>query len=95
MAHVLPRIVERFPSHREQILRARFRDAAIAELCRDYDTLVEALEEEAMTKKIAEPTNTHQGELRSLMEDLEKELFERMSRIEQCSQQSLNTQSKE
>ena len=94
MAHVLPRIVERFPSHRERILRAQFRDAAVAELCRDYDTLVEALEDEVMAKRIVEPSHSHQVELRTLMEDLEKELFERMSRIDKCGQKSLNMQRK-
>ena len=94
MVHVLPRIVERFPCHSERILRARFRDAAVAELCRDYDSLVEALEDEAMAKTTVEPSNTHQVEIQSLMESLEKELFERMSRLEKCDQTSPNMQRK-
>ena len=94
MVHVLPRIVDRFPNHSERILRARFRDAAVAELCRDYDTLVETLEALAMTKTTVEPSNTGQVEIQSLMESLEKELFERMSRLEKSELTSPNLQRK-
>lgn len=40
------RIVKRLPSHWERILRACFCDAAVAELCRDYDTVLTTIEAE-------------------------------------------------
>lgn len=44
MNQVEPRIVERFPTLRERILHECFQDATVAELCRDYDYLIAALE---------------------------------------------------
>ena len=44
MSQIEPRIVERFPVYRERILRKCFQDAAVAELCRDYDCLIETIE---------------------------------------------------
>jgi hypothetical protein len=78
MQAVEPRIVERLPSHRARILRACFRDAAVAELCRDYDMLAEAQEGRVARDGLSNERHT---ELLDLMDDLERELLDRLDRM--------------
>ena len=74
MKVIEPRIVNRFPGYRERILRKYFQDVAVAELCRDYDCLIETLEAEKSRQGIA----SHRQELLELAEALEKELLVRI-----------------
>lgn len=69
MGMTIPQIVDRLPEHRSRILKARFRDQTVNDLCRDYDLLLKSL------------TN-HQGsdeaielELRRLAQALEREML--------------------
>jgi len=80
METVEPRIVERLPSHRERILRGCFRDAAIAELCRDYDALLVAIEAEQPDADSGAPAERRKHDLLDLACDLEKELLDRLDR---------------
>jgi hypothetical protein len=82
MEVVEPRIVERLPGHRERILRACFRDAAIAELCRDYDALLEAIEVERPDPDPGAHQDRRKHELLDLACDLEKELLDRLDLLE-------------
>jgi hypothetical protein len=75
MSQVAPRIVDRFPGYRERILRKCFQDVAVAELCRDYDTLIEALETAESRQGTA--SDVHQ-ELLELVSALEQELMDRL-----------------
>jgi hypothetical protein len=75
MSQVAPRIVDRFPGYRERILRKCFQDVAVAELCRDYDTLIEALETAESSQDSA--SDVHQ-ELLELVNALEQELMDRL-----------------
>ena len=81
MRPIEPQIVQRFPRNRERILRACFRDAAVAELCRDYDTLAEALIAEEGRRTADGLSNAPNSELLDLMADLEKELLDRLERL--------------
>ena len=76
-----PHIVYRFPRHRERILRACFRDAAVAELCRDYDTLAEALKADEGREPPDGLSNERHTELLDLMDELERELLYRLERL--------------
>jgi hypothetical protein len=79
MDQIEPRIVDRFPGHRERILQKRFQDSAVAELCRDYDCLIETLEaagnRQGATGGQASETRK---ELLELAIALEKELLDRL-----------------
>ena len=81
MKTVEPRIVERLPSHRERILRACFRDAAVAELCRDYDAVLTAIEAEQSGADSNTRTERRKRDLQDLMCNLEKELLDRLARL--------------
>jgi hypothetical protein len=75
MKVIEPCIVNRFPGYREHILRKCFQDVAVAELCRDYDTLIEALETAESRQGTA--SDVHQ-ELLELVSVLEQELMDRL-----------------
>jgi hypothetical protein len=77
MSQVEPRIVERFPAHRDRILRKCFQDAAVAELCRDYDCLIETLESAKPRHGTAQASDIRQ-ELQELVNALEQELLDRL-----------------
>ena len=81
MRTVEPRIVERLPSHRERILRACFRDAAVAELCRDYDAVLTAIEAEQAVADSNVRAERRKRDLQGLMCNLEKELLDRLERL--------------
>jgi len=78
MSQVEPRIVERFPVHRERILRKCFQDAAVAELCRDYDCLIEVLEAGPPRQGTASQASDTRQELLQLAAALEQELLGRL-----------------
>ena len=44
MDNVVPLIAERFPEIRDEILRLRFREPRLDELCRDYDEVMHSLD---------------------------------------------------
>jgi hypothetical protein len=75
MGLAIPRIVERLPAHRERILKARFRSAVVDELCRDYDTVSEALGSE---HRRAEDLNVQEN-LVQLANELEDEMLKWLS----------------
>lgn len=76
MGQIEPRIVERFPDYRERILRKCFQDAAVAELCRDYDCLIETLDAEKARQGTA--TSDLHEDLLELVNALEEELMDRL-----------------
>jgi len=78
MSQVAPRIVERFPAHRERILRKCFQDAAVAELCRDYDCLLETLEAAKLRQDTASQASDIRQDLQELATALEQELLDRL-----------------
>jgi hypothetical protein len=78
MNQVEPRIVERFPGYRERILRRCFQDAAVAELCRDYDCLIETLETAKPRQDTASEASDIREELQKLVNALEQELLDRL-----------------
>lgn len=78
MSHIEPRIVERFPVHRERILRKCFQDAAVAELCRDYDCLIEVLEAAKPRQGTTGQAIDTRQEFLELAKALEQELLERL-----------------
>lgn len=74
----LPRIVDRFPRYRDRILRLCVGDSNIADLCEDYDRVLETIE--AIDRQ-ARTTDTHErdyGELLKLASQLEMELLDRI-----------------
>ena len=74
---MIPRIVERFPKYGSRVLNALPRDGAMAELCEDYDKIVDALEtEETCTAKEGEKSHEAYRELVRLKRELEFELGE-------------------
>ena len=73
-----PRIVGRFPGYRERILRKYFQDVAVAELCRDYDCLIETLEAAKSRQGTASQASELRRELLDLAKALEKELLVRI-----------------
>lgn len=82
MSKVEPRITARFPEYRERILRARFRDARVDELCRDYDAVLEALEAEDAGEAAARQRARNREELLQLARKLEQEMLERLASVE-------------
>lgn len=80
---VEPRIIERFPSYRERILRARFCDDVLDELCRDYDSVLEALEGEGVNETAALRQARTRKELLQLARDLEQEVLARLASYEE------------
>jgi hypothetical protein len=78
MESVQPGIVDRFPGHRDRILRKYFQDEGVAELCRDYDCLIEALDAAKSRQGTASQASDRQQELLELANELEKELLERL-----------------
>jgi hypothetical protein len=78
MKVIEPCIVNRFPGYREHILRKCFQDVAVAELCRDYDALIEALQAEESRQSFANNTSGTRQELLALANALEKELMDRL-----------------
>ena len=75
---VVPRFVERFPEHRGSIVELRFRDAAVNELCHDYDDVVNALEGATSESSAYRPGESI-DDLRRLKQELEQELLRRLS----------------
>ncbi len=78
MSQIEPRIVDRFPGYRDRILRKCFQDAAVAELCRDYDCLIETLEATTSRQGTASQASDIRQELLGLVNALEKELMGRL-----------------
>jgi len=78
MVRVLPRIVERYPQLRDQVLRECFRDPAINELNCDYDGIIDELELESQRIKKGQGSPEHQRELVQLILELENELLARL-----------------
>ena len=78
MSQIEPRIVERFPSHRDRILRKCFQDAAVAELCRDYDCLIETLESAKPRPGTTGQAHDTRQDLLELAKALEQELLDRL-----------------
>jgi hypothetical protein len=82
MSQVEPRIVVRFPSHRERILVARSSDDILDELCRDYDSVLEALESKGVDETAALRQAQTRQELLQLARDLEQEVLARLASYE-------------
>ena len=80
MSRVIPRIAERFPRHRDEILRARFVDPELNEVCQHYDEVVDALEQEKAHKLTGEDSEDTCRELMRLSRDLERELLTRLAK---------------
>ena len=78
MSQLEPHIVDRFPGHRDRILRKCFQDASVAELCRDYDCLIEALEAAKTRQGAASQASEFRRELLELANALEQELLDRL-----------------
>jgi len=78
MSQIEPRIVERFPVYRERILRKCFQDAAVAELCRDYDCLIETIEAANPRQGAASQAGDVRQDLLELVNALEQELLDRL-----------------
>ena len=86
MSQVEPRIVARFPSYRERILRARTCDDVLVELCRDYDSVLEALEGKGVDETTALRQVRTRQELLQLARDLEQEVLTRLASYEEQEQ---------
>jgi hypothetical protein len=78
MKVIEPCIVNRFPGYRERILRKCFQDAAVAELCRDYDSLIETLGATEFRQGTASQASDARQELLELGNALERELMDRL-----------------
>ncbi len=78
-----PRLTECFPQFRDLILKGRFRDPAIYELCKDYDALIEARDAENSWAELDETVRERLVELLRLIWELEKEALIRLRRYEQ------------
>jgi hypothetical protein len=78
MKAIEPRIIDRFPGYRERILQRCFQDAAVAELCWDYDALIEVIHAEESRQGFAKNTSGTPQELRELVNALEQELMDRL-----------------
>ena len=78
MSQIEPRIVDRFPGYRERILRKYFQDVAVAELCRDYDCLIETLEAAKSRQGTDGQVSNICRELLELANTLEQELMDRL-----------------
>ena len=76
MARAYPSLVERYPGYRDEVLRRRFQDKLLDELCRDYDRVVRALE---VIEPESDTTNTNSEDLRALARKLEHEFLERLA----------------
>ena len=83
MSQVEPRIVARFPSYRERILQARSRDDILDELCRDYDSVLVALEGKGVDETAALRQARTRQELLQLARDLEQEVLARLASYEE------------
>ena len=79
MSQILPRIVQRFPKYRAQILVARKQDSVLDELCRDYDTVLRVLETEEERRRTGGGNEDKYRELVQLARDLERELLTRLA----------------
>jgi hypothetical protein len=79
MPRTVPKIVERFPKYRDEILRARFVDPALDEICRDYDRVSEALEQEEARRKGGDKSGNDYQELARLARELEHEVLSRIA----------------
>ena len=75
-----PQIVERFPKYRSRVLAVLPQDPLFAELSKDYDRVVEALELECRSPRETgtDPEKTYR-ELLRLKRELEFELLERLA----------------
>ncbi len=77
MESVQPGIVEQFPSFRKRILELCATDAAVCELCEDYDEVLNALSEISGETHVESKSV---NELKELKRILEQELQERLDR---------------
>ena len=81
MMRTLPRIVERFPKYRDQVLRTQFLDVEFKDLCRDYDSVASALEsEEKRLGQGGERRRDSYRELVRLSRELENEVLRRLAK---------------
>lgn len=100
MENVVPLIAERFPEIRDEILRLRFRDALLDELCRDYDEVMHSLETvKADSGKVGaengdlhktdegSPNTTNREMLEQIATNLEHELLRRFAVINRSTGQ--------
>ena len=83
MSQAEPRIVARFPSYRERILRARSCDDVLDEMCRDYDSVLQALEGKGMDETAALRQARTRQDLLQLARNLEQEVLARLVRYEE------------
>jgi hypothetical protein len=77
----MPRIVERFPKYRDQVLRTLFLDVEFKDLCRDYDSVACALEseEKRLSQEGEHPQDSYR-ELVRLSRELENEILRRLAK---------------
>jgi hypothetical protein len=78
---VIPRFVQRFPEYGKNIIKLRFRDSAVNELCRDYDDVVSALACEDSLKADGFRSRESFNDLLILRTELEREMLQRLSRV--------------
>jgi hypothetical protein len=83
MSQAEPRIVVSLPGHRERILSARSSDDILDELCRDYDSVLEALEGKDVDETAARRQARTRQELLQLARDLEREVLARLAVYEE------------
>ena len=79
MVRGYPRLIERFPAYREEVLRRRFQDELIDELCRDYDRVVGMLDANQQQSETAMTDCKQRQELQALARKLEHEFLERLA----------------
>jgi hypothetical protein len=79
MVRGYPRLIERFPAYREEVLRRRFQDELIDELCRDYDRVLSMLDAGQQESGTSRPDTQQRQELQALARKLEHEFLERLA----------------
>ena len=83
MSQAESRIVARFPNYRERILVARSCDDVLDEMCRDYDSVLEALEGKGVDETAALRQAQTRQKLLQLARDLEQEVLARLASYEE------------
>jgi hypothetical protein len=79
MVRGYPRLIERFPAYREEVLRRRFQDEFIDELCRDYDRVIGLLDADQQQSESGLTDCKQRQELQALARKLEHEFLERLA----------------
>ena len=77
MTGKVPRIVERFPARRQQLLEARRVDPVIDAMCQDYDEVMEQLPAGETALKLAEQSIHTDRDLVRLAQEIEQEILAR------------------